>query len=100
VGRRAVLDTITNRMLATGQTACSVVFARGQFSWSKRKPLLAYGDDQRAMLGEVLTHPKVLNSEKYKFFYSGVRPTWAYNMSCRKIHGHYFCMSNQKYKHD
>jgi hypothetical protein len=91
VGRRAVLDTITNRMLATGKSACSIVLARGQFAWSKRRPLLAYGNDQRAMLGEVLKHPKVLNSEKYTYFFSGAKPVWAYNMSCRKIHGHNFC---------
>jgi hypothetical protein len=98
-GRRAVLDTITNRMLATGQSACSVVLARGQFSWSKRKPLLAYSGDQRAALGEVLNHPQVLSNRNFTYFYSGGKPKWAYNMLCRKIHGHNFCMSKQKYTH-
>lgn len=90
-GRRAVLDTIANRMLATGQGACSVVLARGQFSWSKKKPLLKYDNEQRLRLGEVVRHPRVLANENYKFFFSGEKPYWAYGMSCKKIRNLSFC---------
>ena len=53
--------------------------------------MLPYGIKQRVMLDEVVGYPTVLSNESYKFFYSGDRPEWAYNMRCRRIHGHNFC---------
>lgn len=90
-GRRAVLDIITNRMLATGQSACSVVLQRGQFSWSKKKPLLKYDSDQKAKLGEVVRYPRVLGNNSYKHFYSGPKPSWARGMICKRIYNQNFC---------
>lgn len=94
-GRRAVLDTITNRMLATGKSACYVIFQRGQFSWVKNKPLLAYGSEQKAMMEEVVGYPTVLSNERYTFFYSGQKPYWAYGMSCKKIKRQTFCKGKE-----
>ena len=90
-GRRAVLDVIFNRMMQSGKSACSVILQRGQFSWSKSKPMLEYTDEQREKLGVVLKHPRVLISEKHLYFYSGEKPYWAYNMACRKIDRQNFC---------
>ena len=90
-GRRAVLDVIANRMMATGKSACGVVFQHGQFSWTKSKPLLDYTDEQREKLGDVLKYPRVLISEKHLYFYSGEKPYWAYDMACRKINRQQFC---------
>ena len=92
-GRRAVLDTITNRMLATGKSACYVIYQRGQFSWVKTKPLLYYGSEQKAMMEEVVGHPIVLSNERFTFFYSGEKPYWAYGMACKKIKRQTFCKS-------
>lgn len=90
-GRRAVLDTILHRMLATGKDACGVVMQKGQFSWTKNRPLLPYDDSQREKLAKVVAHPRVLKNEKFKYFYSGASPYWAGAMICVKIHGHNFC---------
>ena len=90
-GKRAVLDTITNRMLATGKSACAVIFERGQFSWAKKKPLLEYNEKQRESLGEVVQYPVVLSSERYTHFFSGSKPKWAYEMRCKKIGKQTFC---------
>lgn len=90
-GRRAVLDTIHNRMLATGKSACYVIFQRGQFSWANKKPLMPYNSGQKAMLEEVVTYPIVLRNEQHKFFYSGEKPQWAKGMKCRKIGNQNFC---------
>jgi len=90
-GRRAVLDTITNRMLATGKDACGVVFQHRQFAWTNKKPLLIYNDEQRAKLSEVVGHPRVLVGSNYKYFYSGPPPVWADSMSCRRIKNQNFC---------
>ena len=94
-GRRAVLDTITNRMLATGKSACYVIFQRGQFSWSKSKPIISYGFEQRDMMRQVVSHPTVLTSENYRHFYSGRKPYWAYDMVCKKIKRQTFCKTKE-----
>ena len=90
-GRRAVLDTITNRMLATGKSACGVVLQRGQFSWSKSKPLLEYNSKQKKILSETLKHPRVLINENHTYFYSGSKPYWAHDMTCKRIYNQTFC---------
>lgn len=90
-GKRAVLDVVHHRMAATGEGACSTVLKRGQFSWSKNKPLLKYNAAQRRLLGEVNEHPIVLINENYQYFYSGKKPSWARKMSCKRLSGHTFC---------
>lgn len=90
-GRRAVLDTIINRMLATGMSACGVVYQRRQFAWADKKPLLAYTAQQRSRLSEVVGYPRVLIGNSYRHFYSGQAPAWADSMSCRRIYGQTFC---------
>lgn len=90
-GKRAVYDTVVNRMLASGRSACSVVMQRGQFSWSKNKPLLKYDLRQQEMMGEVLSHPVVLKESGYTHFYSGRKPAWARGMVCKRIDMQTFC---------
>jgi spore germination cell wall hydrolase CwlJ-like protein len=90
-GKRAVLDTIANRMLAKGKSACAIIFERRQFSWAKKKPLLEYTESQRVMLGEVVRHRIVLANENHLWFYSGEQPVWARGMTCRRVGNHNFC---------
>lgn len=85
------MDTIHNRMLATGKSACYVIFQRGQFSWANKKQLLPYNSGQKAMLSEVVLYPTVLSNERHTFFYSGKRPVWAKGMVCKKIGNQNFC---------
>jgi spore germination cell wall hydrolase CwlJ-like protein len=90
-GKRAVLDTVIHRMLATGKSACDVVLQKGQFSWANKKPLLPYDESAHELLAEVVSHKKVLISENYKHFYSGPAPYWAKSMMCKRVGGHQFC---------
>ena len=90
-GRRAVYDVILHRMGDRGLSACGVIYQRGQFSWSKGKPVMAFDAERRELLRGVVGHRKILTSEKYLYFYSGEKPKWSYDMKCRRIGKQYFC---------
>jgi hypothetical protein len=89
--QRAVLDVVMNRMVESGKSACEVLAERRQFPWHARKGWKPYNDSQRELLSEVLTYPKVLKDEKFKWFYSGGAPGWAKDMTCRRISRLTFC---------
>lgn len=97
-GKRAVYDIVLHRMIDTGKSACAIIKARAQFSWYPRKPILPMTYEMQEMLTEVKTSDKVLINEKYKFFHSGQKPTWAKKMFCRKIHNHSFCAERKLHK--
>jgi hypothetical protein len=86
-GQRAVLDVIVNRAYKSGKNFCEVVLEKGQFQWTKRKPMLY---NQASLLDEVGQHPRILRNEIY-FFNASLRPAWSGKMKCRKIGNHKFC---------
>lgn len=93
-----MLDTIYNRQLKSGKTACQVVAAPFQFSWYegwwKR-----YTPDMKKMLDEAREHPQVLKDKNYRFFFSLTAldkpPYWAAKMTCTPIGNHAFCKENK-----
>ncbi len=90
-GRRSVIDTIYNRAVVLGISACEVVAQPRQFAWYKRKGLVRLTDEEIAVYNSAIEHPAVLTDEKYRWFYSGTRPVWAKEMNCRAIGNHKFC---------
>jgi hypothetical protein len=92
-GRRAVLDVIENRMLATGKSACGIIKERNQFAWVGKKPMMPMTYQLQEMLTDVRNSNKILINEK--FFHSGNKPKWANKMKCRKIARHNFCAEHK-----
>lgn len=92
-GQRAVLDVVLNRAYKSGKSVCEILTAKGQFQWTKRKPML-YTEEMAEQLDVVGQHPKVLKNEIY-FFATHVRPSWSGKMQCRTIAKHTFCKEKQ-----
>jgi N-acetylmuramoyl-L-alanine amidase len=90
VGQRAVLDTVYNRMLQSGSSACEVVKAKRQFSWVGKKAWLSH-EDAHPWFVKAATQPRILKDRNFRYFYSGETPGWARGMKCRKIGRHNFC---------
>ena len=89
--QRAVVDKILHSSLDSGKTICEVIAEKHQFSWYKNKGLKKYDESQRELLAEALKHGKVLESKKFKFFYSGKKPYWAKAMACKPVGNLNFC---------
>lgn len=94
-GSRAVLDVILARMEHKRESACNVIYAKGQFQWTK-KPHDVPEHKWQALYKDVTSSPKVLDSS-YKWFYnpSLSSPAWAKKMVCKKINRHKFCKENK-----
>jgi hypothetical protein len=89
--RRAVVDTILNRSVESGKPVCDVISEKRQFSWFRRKGWKPYDDDQRELLSETLSHPKILKDKNHRWFYSGPKPGWAGRMICKPLGRLNFC---------
>ena len=88
-GKRAVLDTVYNRVIHSQTSPCEVVKKRRQFAWVGKKK---WRDTDEEFLQPVMAHPRILKSEN-RWFYSGETPSWAKDMKCRRIGNHNFCRS-------
>ena len=86
-GKRAVLEVVYNRAKKTGKSVCSVVAARSQFPWYKKKGLVPLTEETVKYYTAASTHPRVLRDEKFLFF-NRLKPP---GHSCRKIGNHIFC---------
>lgn len=98
-GQRAVLDTVLNRAVQSRLHVCAVIAARGQFQWHKKHGFMPYTEKLRKLLQQAYSHPKVLKSEKSRWFYSSHLPQppyWAKMMDCRRIGNHWFCAAKEK----
>ena len=88
---KAVLEVVLNRMTAKHLSACSVVVQHRQFAWWHFKYLFVSDKKMLTSLYNVIIMEPVLNDEKYLWFYSGKKPKWTKEMTCRKISTMYFC---------
>jgi spore germination cell wall hydrolase CwlJ-like protein len=95
-GKKAVQEVILNRANAQGKTICQVVRARAQFSWFPWKRIRKFDEEMQKLLTEVNESPKILNDDRYMYFYSSkIKPIWAMKMKCRKIDSQRFCRSKE-----
>lgn len=87
--QRGVLDVARNRAEEKGKSVCQIIAEKEQFVWYKSNRIVPLDDERKAMLDSASSNSKVLTNEKW--FYSGPRPLWAKNMTCRVMGHLHFC---------
>ncbi len=94
-GSKAVYDVIVNRAHSTGKSLCDVIWAKGQFQWTKKHVMLPE-HKWVSLYQQVMSQPKVLDN-KHKWFYnpSLAKPVWAKKMKCKMVGRHNFCKEKQ-----
>lgn len=95
-GQRAVWDVIHNRAAMQDKPVCDIVFAKGQFSWTKKTRLVS-DKKWKELYRDVAKQRRVLDRQ-IMFFYNPklAKPKWAANMRCQKIGNHKFCREKEK----
>lgn len=92
------MDVILHRVVNTGKTICQVIKAPKQFSWYGKRPMKRYSEEMKEMLTRIKEHGRILNNEKFQYFYAYklVTPKWAKSMDCKKIGRHHFCKLKER----
>lgn len=99
VGRKAVVEVVINRAIASNKHVCDIIRERSQFSWVNKNTNVYRLTDSKKSERDVLTITKEIVSGKQvlsdntKFFYSKslASPAWATKMDCIDIVDHTFC---------
>jgi spore germination cell wall hydrolase CwlJ-like protein len=99
VGRKAVVEVVINRAIASNKHVCDIIRERSQFSWVNKNTNVYRLTDSKKSERDVITITKEIVSGKQvlsdntKFFYSKslASPAWATKMDCIDIGDHTFC---------
>ena len=97
--KKAVVEVVINRAIASNKHVCDIIRERSQFSWVNKNTNVYRLTDSKKSERDVLTITKEIVSGKQvlndntKFFYSKslASPTWATKMDCIDIGDHTFC---------
>lgn len=93
-GKKAVMQVVLHRAKMYKKSICETIKMHKQFSWVGKKPFIPYNNRMQQMLEDVSNHPKVLNNEKFQyFFHKSLSPPWAEKMHCMIIDSHKYCMA-------
>ena len=91
LGKRAVFDTITSRMKASGKTACQVIMQPNQFSWTKDIDKFPSPSKKELTIYRFVSKMKPVVEGATHFHNLKVKPSWSKKMKPKlKIESHIF----------